>query len=298
MENIGLTLDKRSVILMLSTYEDAVEKPYHQRHTYVDENRHVHLKAGDEYYKDYIDHALACGDYIRFCDDVDLATCGALDQYVRLKVRDTPKLMLDAGFKQLPMLYTQRHLFDAIHPKSDGNYHWHGLGVSQVKRFPEMLANPVMMCESPSRDDVILVVLQDVDCDSLPLMLAIKPGGSCLHQSRQVDSNFILSAYGKRNFEDYLRNKVAPENVIYFDKERGRELERLARIQFPEYYSNLDHGVIIRQPRCLVKPHGRQASLLSRCQDAQTQVSQDVFHGKEDLTASRRPSHDNLENSH
>ena len=35
-------------------------------------------------------------------------------------------------------------------------------------------------------------------------------------------------------------------------QEQGRKLERLAGIQFPEYYSRLDPDTIISQPECLV----------------------------------------------
>ena len=52
-----------------------------------------------------------------FALEVDQALAGELSQYNALKVCDTPEILIQAGCQPLPMLYTQKHLRDAVHPK-------------------------------------------------------------------------------------------------------------------------------------------------------------------------------------
>lgn len=242
----------RRVIAPIWLYENSIELPEDERVTCVDAQRHLHLKAGDEHADDFREYAGKCAEYLRFGDDVDEATCGAYDEHSHLKVCDTPLILLNAGFEQKPMLYTQRHLLDAVHPKSDENYHWHGLTIPQIKHLPALLEKPVLLCDSPAREDTLLAVLCDVDSDALPLIVAIKPDGQGIYQLETIETNFILSVYGKNEFERYFEQRITPERIVFFDKEQGRKLERLAGIQFPEYYSNLDPDTIIRQPQCIV----------------------------------------------
>lgn len=49
------------------------------------------------------------------------------------EVCDTPQILMDVGCDKLPMLYTQQHLKDALHKKSENNSHWHGLTIEQIK---------------------------------------------------------------------------------------------------------------------------------------------------------------------
>lgn len=149
------------------------------------------------------------------------------------------------------MLYTQRHLLDAIHPKSDENYHWHGVDIAKIKRLPQLLETPVLLCDSPARNDVLLAVLKCVDNDRLPMIAAIKPDGNGIYQLTATESNFILSVYGKNEFDLYFEQRITPERIVFYDKEKGRDLERLVGIQFPEYYSKLATNTIIQNHLCI-----------------------------------------------
>lgn len=245
--------DRQRVVSAIWLYENSVERPEAQRLTFTDEDGRIQIKAGNENFAAYREYANKCEEYLRFGDDVDQATCGAFgDHYEFLKICDTPQIFLDAGFEQKPMLYTQHHLEDAIHPKSDENDHWHGLSIQQVKKFPELLANPVLLCDSPARNDVMLAVMLEVDCDKLPIIACIKPKGMGVYELQRIETNIILSIYGKNEFAHYFSERVKPDKIVYYNKERGQELERLSGIQFPGCYSNLSHDHIIRRPQCLV----------------------------------------------
>lgn len=242
------------IIIAIWQYETSVEMPDEERVTYTDANRRIHLKAGDNQAPSYAGYARKCEEYLRFGYEVDEATFGNMPPLEQIKVCDTPRILLEAGFEQKPMLYTQRHLEDALHPKSIDNSHWHGLDVSQLKRLPELLEKPVMLADSPARKDCLLAVLCAVDDERLPLIVPIKPDGRGHYQLQDIETNHILSVYGKDDFPKYFEERIMPHRLVYFNKERGHTLETLAELQLFRCHS-IEHdpfNVILRRPQCLV----------------------------------------------
>lgn len=247
-------MNGKHVILTIREYENSVAMPEGERVTYLDPRGGVHLKDGDDKAPDYMEHAAKCAEYLRFGDEVDAVTCGEYPRSNAVKLCDTPELFVQAGFRPLPMLYTQRHLLKAIQPKSEDDPHRHGLTVEQMKRLPELLANPVMLCDSPAREDTMLAVLREVDCDALPLIMAVRPSGHGYYETGEIETNFIVTVYGKDNFQRYFDNLITPDKVVYYDNEKGRELNALAKLHLlrshvvePDLY-----GTIIHRPKCIV----------------------------------------------
>ena len=146
------------IITTICEYENSVAMPDNERLTYLDTCGIARLKDGNGNVKAQEAYANRCSEYLRFGHEVDLAACGAYSPYDALKVCDTPEIFLKTGFEQRPMLYTQKHLFQALTPKSDYNPHRHGFSIEQVKRFPELLASPVVLANSPTRNDVLLAI--------------------------------------------------------------------------------------------------------------------------------------------
>ena len=151
------------IITTICEYENSVAMPDNECLTYLDTCGIARLKDGNGNVKAQEAYANRCSEYLRFGHEVDLAACGAYSPYDALKVCDTPEIFLKTGFEQRPMLYTQKHLFQALTPKSDYNPHRHGFSIEQVKRFPELLASPVVLANSPTRDDVLLAILLATD---------------------------------------------------------------------------------------------------------------------------------------
>lgn len=242
------------IVAIICEYENSIELSDEERVTCVDDDRHIHFKVGDENYAQFKEYADKCKEYLRFGYEVDEATFGNMSPLEQVKVCNTPQILLDAGFKQKPMLYTQRHLEDALHPKSIDNSHWHGLSVSQLKRLPELLEIPVMLADSPARRDSLLAVLCAVDDEHLPLIVPIKPDGRGHYQLQDIETNNILSVYGKDDFPKYFAERITSHRLVYFNEERGHVLETLAELQLFRCHF-IEHNlcnIIIRQPECLV----------------------------------------------
>ena len=76
------------------------------------------------------------------------------------------------------MLYTQKHLKNAVKPL-DEKEHQHGLTVEQIKKLPELLEAPVMVFDSISKKDSLVVVTSEFDTNDNPVVVSVKPNGKC-----------------------------------------------------------------------------------------------------------------------
>ena len=71
---------------------------------------------------------------------------------------------------------------------------------------------------------------------------------------QEIETNFILSVYGKDDFAKYFSERITPERVIYFNEAQGRKLEALAELHLFRCHP-VAHGLdstIIRRPQCIV----------------------------------------------
>lgn len=207
-----------------------------------------------------------------FAEQVDEALSGKLPFYTSLKVCDTPQILIDVGCEQLPMLYTQKHLKNAILPPDEKN-HRHGLEIEQIKRLPELLSHPVMIIDSPNRKDSIIVVTSEVDKSDNPIIASIKPNGEGRYEVENVSSNFITSVYGRNNFSEYFRRIVQSDNLLFCDKQKSQAMFERWGEQYSELTNNLDFNIIIHQSRNIVKSKKQENSADISSNDVKTSAA-------------------------
>lgn len=188
-----------------------------------------------------------------FALEVDQALAGALSQYNALKVCDTPEILIQAGCQPLPMLYTQKHLRDAVHPKGK-NSHWHGLSVEQVKQLPELMQEPVMLFDSisPHNQRNMLVALLAVDQESMPIIVSLQANGTGTYDLEKVPTNFITSVYGRVNFAQYLERVTDANALLYWNEKKSQELFRVLGLPLPQCLERFDSDIIIHQSTNIV----------------------------------------------
>ena len=207
-----------------------------------------------------------------FAEQVDEALSGKLPFYTSLKVCDTPQILIDVGCEQLPMLYTQKHLKNAILPPDERN-HRHGLEIEQIKRLPELLSYPVMIIDSPNRKDSIIVVTSEVDKSDNPIIASIKPNGKGRYEVENVSSNFIISVYGRNNFPEFFRRIVQSDNLLFCDKQKSQAMFERWGEQYSELTNNLDSNIIIHQSRNIVKSKKQENSADISSNDVKTSAA-------------------------
>lgn len=192
-------------------------------------------------------------EYLRFGKEVDEAINGRMNNRNALKVCNTPQILKDAGCEDLPMLYTQRHLKDALHEKDTKHSEWHGLEPEQIKKIPELLETPVMLYDSLTRKDSLIAVLLDKDKDNMPLVISIRPNGYGQYNFERVENNFITSIYGRNKAESHFQTVIQSGNLLFIDKKRSQALCNLLQVQFPQGLQQSDFNIIIHKSSHIVK---------------------------------------------
>ncbi len=196
-----------------------------------------------------------------FAQQVDEVLNGTYNRYNGdLKVGDTPQILLDVGCKQLPIFYTQKHLKDAIRPKGYKGeaVHHHGLTVNQIKDISNLLADPVMVYDSLSKDNSIVIVTSELDQDKCPIIAVIQPNGNARYNLEVVPSNFMLSVYGRNNFEDQLDNAINDDKILYINKNKSQMLFSVLGLQLSKGLNNIDFDIIIHKSRNIVNSFNKR----------------------------------------
>ena len=194
-----------------------------------------------------------------FSEQVDKALNGAWDRYNALYVGETSPLMEELGLKQLPVLMTSKHLNDIVAEKSSSDRRKHGLTPDQVKSLGGILSDPAMVLDSAQRNDAIVFVSDQTDADGLPIVAAIRPNGSGVYEMTSQPTNFLLSMYGRENFDKFIESAARDGRILYVNKIKSQSLLGDAGVQFATGLSNADSDGIVHQSRNVVNTEAPEA---------------------------------------
>ena len=139
-----------------------------------------------------------------------------------MTVGTTPDVLRKLGAPDVPMTMSARNLAKILSDKVD-----HQLPKSLVARLPAALAEPVMIFESATVSDA-LVVLTELTHEGRPVMVAIHPDV----ERQRIRVNDITSAY-KRAREWFLR-QMEDGRLLYQDKKKSLAWARTHRLQLPK----------------------------------------------------------------
>lgn len=199
---------------------------------------------------------------LSFSQQVDDCLKGKADRFNDLFVCSTPKVITDLGFPQLPMLYTKKHLKDAVHPKEPKGrekHHYHGLKVRQIKRLPELLKNPAMIFRSKTEKNSVVVVTNEFDSDNAPIIAAVKINGKGSHGNKEQPSNFIVSVYGKDNqFLSFVHEAIKANNMLYVDIAKSQRLLSVLQLQSSQGLSISDFNHIVSYLKSFVNTQNQE----------------------------------------
>ena len=120
-----------------------------------------------------------------------------------------------------------------------------------IKRFPELLASPVVLANSPTREDVLLAILLATDAYDTPLIAGIKPDGTGNYGEREVETNMVLSVYSRQNFIRYFALLRDMDAFVFVSGRKIEALEDLSGLPLAGNCSGLDIDRILQRPKCL-----------------------------------------------
>ena len=188
-----------------------------------------------------------------FSSQVDDVLNGKFPRGNAVYVGTTPKILQDVGLNgNLPMLTTAKHIKKAVLPK-DEKLHNHGLTVSQLKSIPEKIAHPVMIMDSLTEANSVVVVTDMTDSNGDPIVVAVKSDGKGMYNNVEIVANFMLSYYPKANFHNFIDSNIEADTMLFIDKEKSRKLSNQAKVQFFGKLEVYDFNTIIRKTKANVK---------------------------------------------
>ena len=224
-----------------------------------------------------------------FSEQVDKALNGEWDRYNALYVGETSPLMEELGLKQLPVLMTSKHLNDIVAEKSSSDRRKHGLTPDQVKSLGGILSDPAMVLDSAQRNDAIVFVSDQTDADGLPIVAAIRPNGSGVYEMTSRPTNFLLSMYGRENFDKFIESAARDGRILYVNKIKSQSLLGDAGVQFATGLSSADSDGIVHQSRNVVNTEAKEAPAKNPDErfsvDSDTQADLDRVFDSDDFRA-------------
>ena len=193
---------------------------------------------------------------IPFAEQVNRAINHMLNPRNAIYVGATSDILQRVGLNDLPMLYTQRHLANALKSKEDGG---HGLTVNDILAMPEIVQHPALIMDSLTRNDSIVLVSDRLDGDGYPIIMAVRTNGTGTYDLEQIPSNFITSYYGRNdNFAGFIERAIAADKVLYINKKRSQALYRQAGLQLPYGFQRLGYDTIIHTSNNVVNTQSMQ----------------------------------------
>ena len=88
-------------------------------------------------------------------------------------------------------------------------------------------------------------------------MAAIKPNGKGYINCIEIDTNVLLSAYGKDNVSNYIRSAMKENRILYVDQLKSQEMMQIPGVQFPNNLLSLDFTETLTRFREKVKENRR-----------------------------------------
>ena len=195
-----------------------------------------------------------------FGSQVDAVLNGSDTSSSHLKLMETPQLLTEAGLPNLPILMTAKHLKTITATEGTGRENYHGLSVATVKKLPEYISHPVMIADSLTRNDSIVIITEAIDNENRPVIAAILLNGGGKMDGKHIKANIMTSAYGRNNFQSFLNRISENDAVIYWDKQKSQDLSVSLGIQFPNAITSLDSNIIIHQASAFVNKKNSESA--------------------------------------
>lgn len=148
-----------------------------------------------------------------FSNEIDKVLNNELKSNSQVKARDyTPKILVDNGIQDLPMLITQKHIKSTIYKKQEAenlglstkNINYHGLGKDLLIKAIDNLDNPQAIYKT--NENNYLIVTEFKDNNGKEIIVPIQINGRGRYNNVFIDENQIKSVYGRNNLDNYINS--------------------------------------------------------------------------------------------
>lgn len=204
-----------------------------------------------------------------FEEQVDGVLNNTFDKNNHIYMGNTPNsLQSILHLQNRPMLITPTHVYtmtvSEAQAKADGRYvkgrNYHDLGKDILLGLPKALEKPLFLIKSSAKqnDLRIIAVTSLTDKNGVNILAAIKPDGRGFYSGVEIDSNFVLSGYGKSNVLNYVLNAKKEGRILYASEKNNRLGKSTPGVQFPDTTFTADYSNSLSQYRETVNKYYAQ----------------------------------------
>lgn len=163
-----------------------------------------------------------------------------------IKICDTSLLLQKIGLKNKPILYNRSHLIKAIAPFNKLK-HQHGISINDIYNLPNYINNPAIILKNYKDINKPILIFDAINSIKAPLFAVLDTTKKGFYKYIELDSNFILSIYGKEDLINYLTIANKNNEIIFYDKKRVQKLETLTTLSLCNCISNLEPNKILQR---------------------------------------------------
>lgn len=186
----------------------------------------------------------------KFSKQVDEVLSGKKFESSHLLLGKTPKALKYVGFPNFPVFMTAKHVYTMANKGGKyKNTNYHGMGADLVKQLPEAIERPLLIAESNTRDDSVVLLTKLQDKQGQPVIAAVKFKGNAYNGGVEVEANLLASAYGKKN----VNSLFTPQNILYVSKKESSLLGNIPGLQLPNNIATMNFDKNVAQFRNKVK---------------------------------------------
>lgn len=158
-----------------------------------------------------------------FSDEIDKVLKNELPSNEQVRARDyTPKILVENGVQNLPMLITQRHIKSTIYTLEEAeklklpikNINYHGLGKELLIKAISSLDSPLAIYKINYNNYLVITEFKDSGNREIIIPIQINGRGRC--NKVFIHENQIKSVYSKNNLPNYLKKNSF--EIIYTKK--------------------------------------------------------------------------------
>ncbi len=204
-----------------------------------------------------------------FEEQVDGVLNNTFDKNNHIYMGNTPNSIQSIlHLQNLPMLITPTHVYtmavSEAQAKADGRYvkgrNYHDLGKDILLGLPKALEKPLFLIKSSAKqnDLRIIAVTSLTDKNGVNVVAAIKPDGVGPYWDINIDSNIVLSGYGKSNVLNYVLNAKKEGRILYASEKNNRLGKSNPGVQFPGTTFTADYSNSLSQYRETVNKYYAQ----------------------------------------
>lgn len=154
-----------------------------------------------------------------FSKQVDEVLNGTFDKNNHMVVLEhTPQALQNLGVQDYPITLTSNKLDRIMNESGKQKGEYHNLGADIVKQIPEALQHPLDIVKSHNNSYVLTTYLSDKQ--NRQVIASIKIDGKGYIDNIEIDTNVMTSAYGRNNYDNWMKQNQDNENIVY-DIDRG-----------------------------------------------------------------------------